>query len=53
MNITWELMSSPNSDLLEQLFHLESLFMNYIIHQSRYKANKVLTRRLWPQLEKY
>ena len=43
----------PNSDLLEQPFHLKSLFMNFIIHQSKYKANKVLIRRPRPQSEKY
>ena len=41
-------MSFPNLDLLEQLFHLEFLSMNFIIHQSRYKANKPLTRRPRP-----
>ena len=51
--ITWELMSSPNLDLLEQLSHLESLFTNYTIHQLRYKVNKLLTRRPQPQSEKY
>ena len=50
---TWEPMSFPNLDLLEQLFHLEFLSMNFIIHQSRYKANKPLTGRPQPQSEKY
>ena len=50
---TLELMSSPNLDLLEQWFHREFLSMNFITHRSRYKANKPLTRRPWPQSEKY
>ena len=43
----------PNSDLLEQPCHRKSLFTNFIIHQSKYKANKVLMRRPCPQSEKY
>ena len=38
----------PNSDLLEQPFHLEFLSINFIIHHSRYKANKPLTERPRP-----
>src|SRR6185312_6025687 len=50
---TWEPMSFPSLDPLEELFHRESLSMNFTIHQSRYQANKLLTRRLWPHSEKY
>ena len=48
----WELMSSPNLGPLKQLFHQEFLSMNFTTHQSRNKANKPLTRRPRPQLEK-
>src|SRR6185312_8625630 len=49
---TWELMSSPNLGPLEQLFHQEFSSMNFTTHQSRNKANKLLTRRPQPQSEK-